>query len=113
MECTVRWTSGMTFLAETASNHVVAMDGAPEGGGRNLAPRPMEMVLVGTGGCTASSVGVVRKKKGQGGRGREGQGHYPRAPAAPHGAPPRPPTLRWSRPGVRHTPLVRAAPPPS
>ena len=40
MECTVRWTglSGMTFLAETGSGHVVAMDGAPEGGGRNLAP---------------------------------------------------------------------------
>jgi putative redox protein len=65
MECTVRWTSGMTFLAETASNHVVAMDGAPEGGGRNLAPRPMEMVLLGTGGCTAYDVVVVLKKSGQ------------------------------------------------
>jgi len=65
MECTVRWTSGMTFLAETASNHVVAMDGAPEGGGRNLAPRPMEMVLVGTGGCTAYDVVVILKKSGQ------------------------------------------------
>ena len=65
MECTVRWTSGMTFLAETGSNHVVAMDGAPEGGGRNLAPRPMEMVLVGTGGCTASDVVVILKKSGQ------------------------------------------------
>ena len=65
MECTVRWTNGMTFLAETASNHVVAMDGAPEGGGRNLAPRPMEMVLVGTGGCTAYDVVVILKKSGQ------------------------------------------------
>jgi putative redox protein len=65
MECTVRWTSGMTFLAETASNHVVAMDGAPEGGGRNLAPRPMEMVLLGTGGCTAYDVVVILKKSGQ------------------------------------------------
>ncbi len=65
MECTVRWTSGMTFLAETASNHVVAMDGAPEGGGRNLAPRPMEMVLVGTGGCTAYDVVLILKKSGQ------------------------------------------------
>ena len=65
MECTVRWTSGMTFLAETGSNHVVAMDGAPEGGGRNLAPRPMEMVLVGTGGCTAYDVVVILKKSGQ------------------------------------------------
>jgi putative redox protein len=66
MECTVRWVGdGMTFLAETASNHVVAMDGAPEGGGRNLAPRPMEMVLLGTGGCTAYDVVLILKKSGQ------------------------------------------------
>ena len=66
MECTVRWTtSGMSFLAETGSNHVVAMDGAPEGGGRNLAPRPMELVLVGTGGCSAYDVVVILKKSGQ------------------------------------------------
>ena len=66
MECAVRWTGdGMTFLAETGSNHVVAMDGAADGGGRNLAPRPMEMVLVGTGGCTAYDVVVILKKSGQ------------------------------------------------
>jgi putative redox protein len=66
MNCTVRWTGeGMTFLAETGSNHVVAMDGAPEGGGRNLAPRPMEMVLLGTGGCSAYDVVVILKKSGQ------------------------------------------------
>ncbi|HXM82005.1 MAG TPA: OsmC family protein [Burkholderiales bacterium] len=66
MECTVRWTGdGMTFLAETGSNHVVAMDGAADGGGRNLAPRPMEMVLAGTGGCTAYDVVVILKKSGQ------------------------------------------------
>ncbi len=67
MDCTVRWTGGegMTFLAETSSNHVVAMDGAPDGGGRNLAPRPMEMVLVSTGGCTAYDVVVILRKSGQ------------------------------------------------
>jgi putative redox protein len=66
MECKVRWTGeGMTFLAETGSNHVVAMDGAPDGGGRNLAPRPMEMVLLGTGGCTAYDVVVILQKSGQ------------------------------------------------
>src|SRR5882762_8716454 len=66
MECTVRWIGdGMTFLAETGSNHVVAMDGAADGGGRNLAPRPMEMMLVGTGGCTAYDVVVILKKSGQ------------------------------------------------
>ena len=66
MQCNVRWAGeGMTFLAETGSNHVVAMDGAPEGGGRNLAPRPMEMVLLGTGGCSAYDVVVILKKSGQ------------------------------------------------
>jgi putative redox protein len=65
MQCTIRWAGGMSFLAETGSNHLVAMDGAPEGGGRNLAPRPMEMVLVGTGGCTAYDVVVILKKSGQ------------------------------------------------
>ena len=67
MDCTVRWTGGegMTFLAETGSNHVVAMDGAADGGGRNLAPRPMEMVLVGTGGCAAYDVVVILRKSGQ------------------------------------------------
>jgi len=53
---------GMAFIAETGSGHIVAMDGAPEGGGRNLAPRPMEMLLVGTGGCTAYDVVMILKK---------------------------------------------------
>jgi putative redox protein len=66
MECTVRWSGeGMSFLAETGSNHLVTMDGAPDGGGRNLAPRPMEMVLLGTGGCSAYDVVVILKKSGQ------------------------------------------------
>src|SRR3989338_1977609 len=65
MDCTVRWSGGMTFLAETGSNHLVTMDGAPEGGGRNLAPRPMEVVLAGAGGCTAYDVVVILKKNGQ------------------------------------------------
>lgn len=66
MECTVRWSgSGMSFIAETGSNHTLMMDGAPDGGGRNLAPRPMETVLAGTGGCTAYDVMVILKKSGQ------------------------------------------------
>jgi putative redox protein len=66
MECKVRWSGeGMSFVAETGSNHLVAMDGAPDGGGRNLAPRPMEMVLLGTGGCSAYDVVVILKKSGQ------------------------------------------------
>jgi putative redox protein len=62
MECTVRWIEGMSFAAETGSGHLVTMDGAPDGGGRNLAPRPMEMVLVGTGGCTAYDVVLILKR---------------------------------------------------
>ena len=73
MECTVSWTggagtrSGMGFVAETGSGHVVAMDGAPdaakpENGGANLAPRPMEMLLAGTGGCTAYDVVLILKR---------------------------------------------------
>lgn len=73
MECTVSWTgaagtrSGMGFVAETGSGHVLAMDGAPdearpENGGRNLAPRPMETVLAGTGGCAAYDVVLILKR---------------------------------------------------
>ena len=67
MECTIRWTglSGMTFLAETGSGHITMMDGAPDGGGRNLAPRPMELVLAGTGGCTAYDVVLILRKSRQ------------------------------------------------
>jgi putative redox protein len=73
MECTVRWTgpTGMTFLAETGSGHAVTMDGAPDGGGRNLAPRPMEMVLLGTGGCTAYDVVLILQRGRQDVRGCE------------------------------------------
>ena len=63
MECTVKWTGdGMSFLAETGSGHLVALDGAPDGGGRNLAPRPMEMVLLGTGACSAYDVVLILKR---------------------------------------------------
>jgi len=73
MECTVSWTgaagtrSPMGFVAETGSGHVLVMDGAPdaqrpENGGQNLAPRPMETVLAGTGGCTAYDVVLILKR---------------------------------------------------
>ena len=76
MECTVNWTgpssttgsrSGMTFVAETGSGHTLVMDGAPdadkpENGGANLAPRPMETLLAGTGGCTAYDVVLILKR---------------------------------------------------
>jgi putative redox protein len=64
MECTINWmpASGMAFSAQTGSGHLLTMDGAPEGGGHDLAPRPMETVLAGTGGCTAYDVVLILKR---------------------------------------------------
>lgn len=64
MHAIVRWVdqNGMSFLAETGSGHLVAMDGAADGGGHNLAPRPMEMILLGTGGCTAYDVVLMLRR---------------------------------------------------
>ena len=80
MECTVSWTgntgtkSKMGFVAETGSGHVLMMDGAPDeakpdNGGQNLAPRPMETLLAGTGGCTAYDVVLILKRGRQDVRG--------------------------------------------
>jgi len=64
MECTIHWVpeTGMSMLAETGSGHLLSMDGAPEGGGRNLAPRPMETLLAGAGGCTAYDVVLILQR---------------------------------------------------
>ena len=64
MECTINWQpqSGMTFVAETGSGHLITMDGSVDGGGRNLAPRPMETVLAGVGGCSAYDVILILKR---------------------------------------------------
>lgn len=64
MECTIHWVAdtGMAMLAETGSGHLITMDGAPEGGGRNLAPRPMETLLAGAGGCTAYDVVLILQR---------------------------------------------------
>jgi putative redox protein len=64
MECTINWMGegGMAFVAETGSGHLLTMDGAPDGGGRNLAPRPMETVLAGTGACTAYDVVLILRR---------------------------------------------------
>ena len=66
MECTIRWAGPetMSFIAETGSGHSFVMDGAPEGGGRNLGPRPMETVLSGSAACTAYDVVLILKKSG-------------------------------------------------
>ncbi|MBX3603940.1 MAG: OsmC family protein [Piscinibacter sp.] len=64
MECTINWLPdvGMAFAAETGSGHLLTIDGAPDGGGRNLAPRPMETVLAGTGACTAYDVVLILRR---------------------------------------------------
>ncbi|MCZ6470343.1 MAG: OsmC family protein [Gammaproteobacteria bacterium] len=65
MKCRVKWLDHMTFVGESASGHAVVMDAAPESGGRNMGVRPMEMLLLGLGGCTAFDVVMILKKSRQ------------------------------------------------
>lgn len=62
MKARIKWVEQVSFLGESESGHALLMDGAPEGGGRNLGPRPMETVLIGTGGCSAYDVVLILKK---------------------------------------------------
>jgi putative redox protein len=65
MKCRIKWLDYMTFVGESGSGHSIVMDGAPESGGRNLGVRPMEMMLLGMGGCTAFDVVSILKKSRQ------------------------------------------------
>ncbi len=65
MKCRVKWLDHMTFVGESGSGHSVVMDGAPEHGGRDLGFRPIEMLLLGLGGCTAFDVVSILKKSRQ------------------------------------------------
>ena len=65
MKARVKWVESVTFLGESESGHAVVMDGAPEYGGRNLGVRPMELLLMGMGGCTAFDVVLILKKARQ------------------------------------------------
>ena len=65
MKCRVKWLDHMSFVGESGSGHSVVMDGAPEAGGRNLGVRPMEMLLLGLGGCTAFDVVSILHKSRQ------------------------------------------------
>jgi len=65
MKCRVKWLEHMTFVGESGSGHAVVMDGAPEHGGRDLGVRPMEMLLLGLGSCTAFDVVMILKKSRQ------------------------------------------------
>ncbi len=62
MQARIKWVENVCFVGESGSGHALVMDGAPEGGGRNLGVRPMEAVLIGTGGCTAYDVVHILKK---------------------------------------------------
>jgi putative redox protein len=65
MKARVKWVEGATFVGESGSGHAVVMDGPPEGGGKNLGVRPMEMLLIGIGGCTAYDVVSILRKARQ------------------------------------------------
>lgn len=62
MKARIKWVQDATFIGETNSGHAVVMDGAPEVGGRNLGPRPMEMLLLGLGSCSAIDVMLILKR---------------------------------------------------
>ena len=62
MKAKITWLNGRTFVGESGSGHAIVMDGAPENGGRNLGVRPMEMMLLGLGGCTAFDVVMILEK---------------------------------------------------
>jgi len=62
MKARIKWIENVCFVGESESGHALVMDGAPEGGGRNLGPRPMETLLMGTGGCTAYDVVHILRK---------------------------------------------------
>jgi putative redox protein len=62
MKAKITWINGRAFLGESGSGHSVVMDGAPEAGGRNIGVRPMEMMLLGLGGCTAFDVVMILEK---------------------------------------------------
>ncbi len=62
MKARIKWIENMAFMAESASGHAFVMDASPEVGGRNLGPRPMEVVLMGTGACSAIDVMLILKK---------------------------------------------------
>jgi len=65
MKTRVKWVEGVSFLAESGSGHAIAIDGAPEHGGRNLGARPMELVLMGAASCTAFDVVTILRKARQ------------------------------------------------
>jgi len=83
MKGRIKWIEGVSFLAESGSGHGVVLDGAPEAGGRNLGVRPMEMLLLGLGGCTAFDVVTILRKGRENVTGCEIEMEAERAPSEP------------------------------
>lgn len=83
MQATVKWVDGAAFLAESGSGHAVVMDGPEDHGGRNIGPRPMEMLLMGMGGCAAFDVVSILRKSRQAVTGCEARIEARRADAVP------------------------------
>ena len=83
MKATVKWIDQVSFVAETGSGHAVVVDGSPDAGGRNIGPRPMELVLAGTAACTAFDVVWILKKARQPISGCTVDAEVERAPADP------------------------------
>jgi putative redox protein len=83
LKATIKWTDQVSFVAETGSGHAIVLDGPPDAGGRNLGPRPMELVLAGTAACTAFDVVWILKKARQSITGCVVDVEAERAPAEP------------------------------
>lgn len=83
VKASVKWLDGAAFVAESASGHAVVMDGPPDIGGRNIGPRPMEMLLMGMGGCSAVDVVTILEKSRQQVTGCSAQLEAERADAVP------------------------------
>jgi putative redox protein len=62
MKARIKWNEGVSFVAESGSGHAIVIDGAPDSGGRNLGPRPMELLLMGTAACAAFDVVLILQK---------------------------------------------------
>jgi uncharacterized OsmC-like protein len=106
MECTIRWAGPdtMSFIAETGSGHSFVMDGAPEGGGRNLGPRPMEALLSGAAACTAYDVVLILRKSGMALEGCEVVTSSERASCGPQGVYENSYAVQYPRPWIKGQP---------
>jgi putative redox protein len=108
MKSRVKWVENVCFMAESESGHAMIMDGSPDIGGRNMGPRPMEMLLMGAGGCTSVDVIMIMKKSRQDVTGCEVEVSAERASRPPQGIHEDPHALHRARPGLKPEIVDRA-----